>query len=278
MAKLLAAVDLEETLERVVATARYLQGGLSMPAELLHVVPSAYFEALARRFPEIAQDLEEALSLAEARARAALGETGLRVRVLRGFPAQVVAEEALKSRLVLLGQRGTGTLEALARGALARYLLHRGEVPVLLLPKALEGVGRIAVGLDDSPASLAAFRVAEAWGKALGAEVFGLHLVSGEGGCCFPTYLDPGRLSAAQVLERARAHLEALLQATGVVEVAPGERELDLLRLAQARKADLLVLGSKAKSTWRHRLGRMVEVLAQESPLPLLVVPEATVW
>ena len=278
MAKLLAAVDLEETLERVVATARYLQGGLSMPAELLHVVPSAYFEALARRFPEIAQDLEEALSLAEARARAALGETGLRVRVLRGFPAQVVAGEALKSRLVLLGQRGTGTLEALARGALARYLLHRGEVPVLLLPKALEGVRRIAVGLDDSPASLAAFRVAEAWGKALGAEVFGLHLVSGEGGCCFPTYLDPGRLSLSQVLEQARAHLEALLQATGVVEVAPGERELDLLRLAQARKADLLVLGSKAKSTWRHRLGRMVEVLAQESPLPLLVVPEATVW
>jgi len=278
MAKLLAAVDLEETLERVVATARYLQGGLSMPAELLHVVPSAYVEALARRFPEIAQDLEEALSLAEARARAALGETGLRVRVLRGFPAQVVAGEALKSRLVLLGQRGTGTLEALARGALARYLLHRGEVPVLLLPKALEGVRRIAVGLDDSPASLAAFRVAEAWGKALGAEVFGLHLVSGEGGCCFPTYLDPGRLSLSQVLEQARAHLEALLQATGVVEVAPGERELDLLRLAQARKADLLVLGSKAKSTWRHRLGRMVEVLAQESPLPLLVVPEATVW
>jgi nucleotide-binding universal stress UspA family protein len=278
MARLLAAVDLGETLERVVATARYLQGGLSMPAELLHVVPSAYVEALARRFPEIAQDLEEALSLAEARVREALEETGLPARVLRGFPAQVVAGEALKSRLVLLGQRGTGTLEALARGGLARYLLHRGEVPVLLLPKALEGVGRIAVGLDDSPASLAAFRVAEAWGKALGAEVFGLHLVSGEGGGCFPTYLDPGRLSLSQVLERARAHLEALLQATGVVEVAPGERELDLLRLAQARKADLLVLGSKAKSTWRHRLGRMVEVLAQESSLPLLVVPETTVW
>ncbi len=278
MARLLAAVDLEETLERVVATARYLQRGLSMPAELLHVVPSAYVEALARRFPEIAQELEEALSLAEARARKALEETGLPARVLRGFPAQVVAGEALKSRLVLLGQRGTGTLEALARGTLARYLLHRGEVPVLLLPKALDGVRRIAVGLDDSPASLAAFRVAEAWGKALGAEVFGLHLVSGEGGCCFPTYLDPGRLSLSQVLEQARVHLEALLQATGVVEVAPGEREVDLLRLAQTRKADLLVLGSKAKSTWRHRLGRMVEVLAQESPLPLLVVPEATVW
>jgi nucleotide-binding universal stress UspA family protein len=40
----------------------------------------------------------------------------------------------------------------------------------------------------------------------------------------------------------------------------------------------LLLLGSKARSAWRHRLGRMVEVLVQESPLPLLVVPEAAVW
>ena len=63
-----------------------------------------------------------------------------------------------------------------------------------------------------------------------------------------------------------------------MVEVSPGENELDLVRLVQARQADLLVLGSKAKSTWRHRLGRMVEVLAAQSPLPLLVVPEATVW
>ncbi|WP_281173154.1 universal stress protein [Thermus amyloliquefaciens] len=198
--------------------------------------------------------------------------------MLRGFPAQVVAGEALKSRLVLLGQRGTDALEALARGGLARYLLHRGEVPVLLLPRALKGVRRIAVGLDDSPASLSAFRMAEAWGRALGAEVFGLHLVSGQGGCCFPTYLDPETLGLAEALDRAKAHLENLLKATGVVEVSKGEEELDLLRLAEAREADLLVLGSKAKSTWRHRLGRMVEVLAHRSSLPLLVVPEATVW
>jgi len=278
MVRLLAAVDLGETLARVVETARYLQGGLGVPAELLHVVPTPYLEALTQRFPELSSKVEETLRLAEERVREALAGTGLPVRVLRGFPAQVVAGEGLKSRLVLLGQRGTGTLEALARGGLARYLLHRGEVPVLLLPKGLNGVQRIAVGLDDSPASLSAFRVAEAWGKALGAEVFGLHLVSGAGGCCFPTYLDMRRLSANQVLEGAKAHLEALLKATGVVEVAQGEEELDLLHLAEARGADLLVLGSKAKSTWRHRLGRMVEVPVQESSLPLLIVPEATVW
>ncbi|GAB5602842.1 universal stress protein [Thermus sp. FJN-A] len=276
--RLLAAVDLGEGWQDVVETARFLQDGLGLPAELLHVVPTPYFEALARRFPDLAPHLEATLARVEERVRETLAGTGLRGRVLRGFPAQVVGGEAQKSRLVLLGQRGVGGLEVLARGGLARYLLHRGEVPVLLLPKALREVRRIAVGLDESAASLAAFRLAEAWGKALGAEVVGLHLVSGEGGCCFPTYLDPRGLALAEVLERAKGHLEALLKATGVVEVGKGEDEPDLLRLAEARGAGLLVLGSKAKSTWRHRLGRMVEVLSQETRLPLLVVPEAAVW
>ncbi len=276
--RLLAAVDLGETLEAVVESARFLERGLGVPALLLHVVPSSYWEALRRRLPHLAPRVEEALRLAETEVEKALGATGLPVRVLRGFPAQGVAAEALRSKLVLLGRGGEAPLEALAKGGLARYLLHRGEVPVLLLPRALTQVRRIAVGLDDSPASLAAFRVAEAWGKALGAEVLGLHLVSGEGGCCFPTYLDPARLSAREVLERARAHLEGLLRATGAVEVFWGEEEMDLLRLAEDRGADLLALGSKAKSSWRHRLGRMVEVLALRSALPLLVVPEAAVW
>ncbi|MFD3005925.1 universal stress protein [Thermus tengchongensis] len=276
--RLLAAVDLGEEFQDVVETARFLQGALGMPAELLHVVPTSYLEALARRFPELAPSLEATLGSVEGKVWEALAETGLKGQVFRGFPAQVVAGEALKSRLVLVGQRGVGALEVLARGGLARYLLHRGEVPVLLLPRAMKAVRRIAVGLDDSSASLSAFRVAEAWGRAMGAEVLGLHLVSGEGGCCFPTYLDPRGLALAEVLERARGHLEALLKATGVVEVSKGEDELDLLRLAEARGADLLVLGSKARSTWRHRLGRMVEALLTQSHLPLLVVPEAAVW
>lgn len=276
--RLLAAVDLGESLDSVVESAQFLQEGLKIPAELVHVVPTPYFEALSRRFPGLGPKLEEVIRQVEAKVGEALATTGLRTLVLRGFPAQVVAGEALKSRLVLLGQRGTGTLEALARGGLARYLLHRGEVPVLLLPRALRAVRRITVGLDDGPASLSAFRVAEAWGRALGAEVFGLHLVSGQGGCCFPRYLDPEGLALTEVLAQAKAHLEQLLKATGVVEVSKGDEELDLLRLAKAREADLLVLGSKAKSTWRHRLGRMVEVLSSQSSMPLLVVPEATVW
>lgn len=276
--RLLAAVDLGEALEALVATARHLERGLGVEAELLHVVPTPYFDALAQRFPELKEALAAALEQAEAKVREALSATGIRATVLRGFPAQVVAGEAQKSRLVLLGQRATGTLEALARGGLARYLLHRGEVPVLLVPphRPLLRPARIAVGVDEGDAALAAARLAQIFGERLGAEVVGLHLVSGEGGCCYPTYLDPKGLGLAQVLERAEAFLSERLGLK--VQAFKGEEALDLLEAAKRLGVDLLVLGSKAKSTWRHRLGRMVEALSTQSPLPLLVVPEATVW
>ena len=57
-----------------------------------------------------------------------------------------------------------------------------------------------------------------------------------------------------------------------------GEDEADLVELARREKLDLLVLGSKAKRTWRRRLGGTVEAALQRTDLPLLVVPEATVW
>ena len=134
------------------------------------------------------------------------------------------------------------------------------------------------MGRDESDASLAAFRLALSWKEALGAEVLGLHLVSGEGGCCYPTYLDPKGLSLAEVLEKAEAFLRARYTPLDRLLVTKGEDEADLVELARREKLDLLVLGSKAKRTWRRRLGGTVEAALQRTDLPLLVVPEATVW
>ncbi len=275
--RLLAAVDLGETLEGVVASAKALAEGLGLEAELLHVVPTPYAEALARRFPELSPVWQEALARAEARVGEALGAMGLPYRVVRGFPAQVVAGEALRSKVVLLGREEEGALEAWARGewpATSSTGGGPGPPPAKALgPGAAHGRG--AGRKPRQPGRLPGGR---GLGQGPGGRGPGPPPGERGRGCCFPTYLDPRRLSAAEVLERARGHLEALLRATGVVEVAWGAEEVDLLHLAQARGADLLVLGSKAKSTWRHRLGRMVEVLFQRSPLPLLVVPEAAVW
>ncbi len=76
--RLLAAVDLGEAFRVVVETARFLQEGLGLPAELLHVVPTPYLEALGRRFPDLAPRLEATLGLVEEGVREALAETGLR--------------------------------------------------------------------------------------------------------------------------------------------------------------------------------------------------------
>ncbi|GGN01463.1 universal stress protein [Thermus composti] len=275
--RLLAAVDFGATHGSVVATAKALGEALGLEPLLLHVVPDPYFQGLARHFPELKKPLQEVLAQVEARVEEALRATGLKAWVLRGLPAFVVGGEAHRAKLVILGQVGEAPLERLARGGIARYLLHRGEAPVLLVPaeKPLTQVRRIGVGVDESDAALAAFRLAEAWGKRLGAEVQAFHLVSGEGGCCYPTYLDPKNLSLAQVLAQAEAHLSGRYPG---VQVFKGENPEDLLEVAQRVQVDLLVLGSKAKSTWRHRLGQMVEGALKHAELPLLIVPEATVW
>lgn len=132
------------------------------------------------------------------------------------------------------------------------------------------------MGVDEGDAALAAARLAQILGEKLGAEVVGLHLVSGEGGCCYPTYLDPKGLGLAQVLERAETFLSQRLGLK--VQAMKGEEASDLLEAAKRLKADLLLLGSKAKRTWRHRLGQMVEAALRHAELPLLVVPEATRW
>lgn len=67
--------------------------------------------------------------------REALGATGLKARVLRGLPAFAVGGEAARAKLVVLGQTGDDPLERLARGGLARYLLHRGRPPSSSSPR-----------------------------------------------------------------------------------------------------------------------------------------------
>ncbi len=276
--RLLAAVDFGATHESVVATAEALGEALGLEPFLLHVIPDPYFQGLAHHFPDLKEPIQALLAQVEARVGAALRARGLKAQVLRGLPAFVVGGEATRAKLVVLGQVGEAPLERLARGGMARYLLHRGEVPVLLVPphRPLLRPARIAVGVDEGDAALAAARLAQIFGERLRAEVVGLHLVSGEGGCCYPTYLDPKGLGLAQVLERAEAFLSERLGLK--VQAFKGEEALDLLEAAKRLGVDLLVLGSKAKSTWRHRLGQMVEAALRHGELPLLVVPEAARW
>jgi len=249
---ILAAVDLSSSSQSVIRSATTLSERLGWPVTVLHVVEDGYLRGAPRRFAAVWDE----------RYRAVLEE------------ASRVLEE------LVLASEGRSPLERVARGGVSHYLLHRGEVPVLLVDekRPLERLARVAAAVDDSSAGLSAWKYAQALAEATGAEAVAFHLVSLlPGSCCVPTYLPPELMKEAEVVTHAR---RALVEKLGVPEdrlvIERGEERTGLLDLAREHEADLLVVGSRAKSSQRTRLGRTVVELMYRAELPLLVVPEAT--
>jgi len=285
---ILAAVDLTDSSYSVIETARTLSRALNWPAAVLHVVEDGYLRQAPRRFSKVwearlEKPLLEASQILEELARrtlAALAPEGFETLVHHGNPVREVAGEAIKRRLAVLASEGRSPLERIARGGVSHYLLHRGEVPVLLVDEKnpLSRLRRIGVAVDDSSAGLSAWRYGEALAQASGAEAVAFHLVSlRPGSCCVPTYLPPELMKESEVVAHAR---KALLEKLGIPEdklaIERGEESTGLLDLAKEHGVDLLLVGSRAKSSQRTRLGRTVVELMYQADLPLWIVPEAT--
>lgn len=286
MRGVLAAVDLGSGSEAVIASARVLAEALELPLVAMHVVADGYLRSAPRRFAEVWEPEVEPLfaQASEALGRLALKKLerlapeGARLVLPHGNPTQEVAAEARRHALAVLASEGSTPLERVARGGVSRYLMHRGEVPVLSLrpDRPLKRVSRVGVAVDDSSASLAALKVARRLAQAAGAELIAFHLISvGPQSCCIPAYLPPEALQAADLDRRAETALRGALGYDGPLVVARGEEIEGLLDLSHSHAVDLLALGSKAKSSHWVRLGRSVVGLLYKADLPLLVVPEA---
>ena len=283
----LAAVDLTDSSASVVKSAGTLAGRLGWPISVLHVVEDGYLRSAPRRFREVwredyGEPLRAASGLLEelaSRELERISPPGAERLVHHGNPVHEVAGEALRHRLAVLASEGRSPLERIARGGVSHYLLHRGEVPVLLVSedRPLAKVERVAAAVDDSSAGLSAWRYAEALAAAVGAEALAFHLVSlMPGSCCVPTYLPPELMEEAKVLPSARRALTGKLGIPGDrLVIERGEESTGLLELAEDWRVDLLVVGSRAKSSHRTRLGRTVVELLYQAEVPILVVPEA---
>lgn len=286
MRGVLAAVDLGSGSEAVLASAEVLARALARPLVAMHVVADGYLRSAPRRFAEVWEPELEPLF---EQASAALGRLarkklerlapeGAELKLPHGNPTQEVAAEARQHALAVLAAEGSTPLERIARGGVSRYLMHRGEVPVLSVrpDRPLERVARVGVAVDDSSAALAALKVARSLAEAAGAELVAFHLISvAPQSCCIPQYLPPEALEAADLDRQAEAALRQRLGYDGPLVVARGEEIEGLLDLSHEHGVDLLALGSKAKSSHWTRLGRSVVGLLYKADLPLLVVPEA---
>jgi len=137
----------------------------------------------------------------------------------------------------------------------------------------------ILIGTDGSPGARAAVAYGAALAERLGAEVLLASVRPAPsavlGAPHYQQHLHTQLARVRSALDDARAELEnrGLDTDAEVLEGSPGE---ELLRLAAAREADLVVLGSRGRGPLRAALlGSVSAAVVAAAPVPVLVVPPA---
>jgi len=287
--RILVATDLEPTTDSAIVLATYLAARFTAELHLLHVHVVA-----GETHDEEQERLETETLLREGRARAAgalaraTGEApavAAHEHTVRGLSAADAIVEAcgkLACDLVAVGTHGRRGLRHLLVGSVAEELVRTSPVPVLTVrPGTFDAphqVKRIMVPHDFSTHSLEAIQLAAKWADALGATVTLLHAVEP---VVFPQLyaVDPlpdetferAKERSAKELETVAA--EALSGVPTETVVSSGTAAETILREADARSSDLVIMGSRGLSGLEHLLlGSVAEKVLRRSPVPLLTV------
>jgi nucleotide-binding universal stress UspA family protein len=247
-------------LDHAVALARFERARLTA----LHVEPRPVVfggEAYATEVPldrERLAELAQALDDAAAPARAAGLETA--TRLVEGDPLQGLLEQidVLAPDVVVVGTHGRRGMTRLVLGSVTEALLRRSLVPVLTVspgsrPPREQGavVRRIVCPLDLTPAARHTLDYALELARHFRARLELVHVVEGPPGGErrahahydvpeFRGYMGSDALERLRALVPADARREVALGET----VSAGGAAAEILRLARAQDADLLVMGA----------------------------------
>ncbi|MER6330501.1 universal stress protein [Streptomyces sp. NPDC001034] len=190
-----------------------------------------------------------------------------------GNPAAVLLAEAERAHTIVLGAKGMGGFGSLFLGSVALQVVGHAACPVVIVNHLTTGHGRVVVGADGSPHSMAALAYAFEEAALRGAQVQAVHAWSHPGPHAY--------VSAAQDA-MAKEHLQALQgwlaplreahPQVEVVEQVPDEPPVVALARASDR-ADLLVVGSRGTGGFHGlALGSVSHHLLQFSQCPLAVI------
>jgi nucleotide-binding universal stress UspA family protein len=232
------------------------------------------------------KDLDEAMRHAEAVA------PGLEVttKIFDRLPAIPLIEESKEARLLVVGSRGRGGFASLLLGSVSRKCVHLANCPVVVVGGRTTGGAhdseatpgddaphRIVVGIDGSPASIAAAHWAAKEAHFTGADLEVLttwEWPQNYGWSIYPSEYDPerdGQVILDEVTGPIRAAHPDLTINTTVAEGHPAER------LVQASEgADLLAVGSRGRGEFVGLLlGSVSEHCLTHSHCPVLVARDA---
>lgn len=295
--KILCATDLSPASEPAWEEAQLLARALGAELVLLHVVPPVFVPMEGYFPPQMYQELVEgAEQEAQRHLDALLGKLGdpplkARSRIVEGSAALRILDVAREegSDLLVVGTHGRTGVGRVLVGSVADRIVRSAPRPVVTVrpqPSATRParMGRILYATDFSPTAKSAWPWVQALAGATGAAVDFLHITAQP---VPDRHLSPeliGRM-AALLDEQGQSEAERFLQQSErdqpgrlprervQVLIGRGVVEEQIVHWAQARGADLIVMGTHGRSgLLRWMLGSVAHHLLQTAPCPVLTV------
>jgi hypothetical protein len=171
--------------------------------------------------------------------------------------------EALQPDWIIMGRHGLTGLARLLMGSVTARVIGHSPFNVLVVPQGapLE-FKRLLVACDDSPFSAAAWQEALSITQRMGSHLLGIAVAATDGEV----------KTANEVLRKMEA--EAKMRGVPLETAVPqGQPDQAIIMFAQAKKVNLIVLGSHGRTGLRKLLmGSVVERVIGQAPVPVLVV------
>jgi nucleotide-binding universal stress UspA family protein len=242
---------------------------LGVPLRIVHAYVWPIFYASLTNVPYEPSEWEPSASvrddLSATAERLATRHPGLAVqsRVMAGTGGPVLVAESDDASMIVVGGRGIGGLAGLLAGSVAPYVASHARCPVMVVraghnPPA--GAGRVVVGVDGSPSSVAALWFAGAWAEGRDATI---DVIQAQ-----PQPDPEASTRVMRLVEAARRRHPSL--AVGLTVVAgPASGAL----LTASRSANLVVVGSRNRGEIASlMLGSVGHDLVRRSGSPVVVV------
>ncbi len=254
-----------------------------VPVTLLHVIAPLMVTWSSSAEDSNIADLQadssaSVLDRAEVVFRSALDDPNAVVVRAESRPSPVVgtlAEASRSALMLVVGNRGTGGHKRLPLGSVAAGLLHHAHSPVVVIHQddVADPTAPVVLGVDGSPSSEAATRVAFEEAALRGVDLVALHAWSDIG--AVPLFALDWRVYEEEAQETLAERL------AGWQEQYPGVRvQRRLVRdrpahwlIEASQNAQLVVVGSRGRGGFAGLLlGSVASTVAQLSHAPVVVV------
>ena len=259
---------------------------------LLHVVDTAKFR-LPQTAGEAAQGaMKRAQIMAKEIGRGLLERMKMALqsvwsvvesRIIRGRPAEAIVRAAARQKadLIVMGSRGLTDVRAFLLGSVSRKVVMHAGCPVLLIKKRVPTLRRIVVGMDGSKHAWAGVEYLLQMPLPEAARITVVSVVPP-----LPIETSPVQVTLSEFLEQLRVPLLKKAQAVAKEAVARvqkagfeaktvvvhGHPSHEIVKAAEAERADLVVVGSRGLTgTTRFLMGSVSDGVIKYAPCAVLV-------